>query len=87
MSKTLRKVVAKCLEYDQSAYHTGHINHGILQMHLEYPFRVTGIALSWIQSNLTDRIQYVMVETNTSILEVRQDQFSGHVDNVYTLSQ
>jgi hypothetical protein len=42
------------------------IDHRILQMRLEYSYGVTGSALSWIKSYLSDRIQHVAIGKSTS---------------------
>ena len=42
------------------------IDHKILQMRLEYSYGVTGSALSWIKSYLSDRLQHVAIGKSTS---------------------
>ncbi len=37
------------------------IDHGILRKRLEYSYGVTGVALEWIQSYLTDRTQRIAI--------------------------
>jgi len=59
-----RKCMAALVLLDLSAAFDV-IDHKILQKRLEYSFGVTGSALSWINSYLSDRSQYIAIGMTT----------------------
>ena len=59
-----RKCLAALVLLDLSAAFDV-IDHKILQTRLEYSFGVTGSALSWINSYLSDRSQYIAIGMTT----------------------